>query len=368
MSKVYIFDNWYQELRSMLFDLLGKVYPDISEEKEKTMIIPLLNKEAMYTWGLAFTSLSYDANANYEQLELLGDRALKLAFADYIISIIPDVTEAQYSSLDSAYMSKEFQGVISLKLGFKDYIRVKNVEISNKILTDVFEGFFGALRKLADIYIGRGSGLLYCEDVVKYIFTEIEKINMTKSLGPVKTMVQQIFSRFKLGIPEEKFFQNLTKGNAYLTTIKLTDEQFNFLKKHNVKIYDPILAKNVIGSTKTSSSNNAYERAYKTLDSMGVTSEWADELKDVMDFATVDKFLYARAIKKANNEGYRSFKIKTPNKLAQKNIVNMILQGVKSDGKTYNLKSITFDRNEVSYDQVKEDLLESYLTEVSKRY
>lgn len=367
MSIVYTYNEWYEELRYMIYDLLKKVYPDADESKERRVIFPLLTKDAMYTWGLAFTSLSYDANDNYEQLELLGDRALKLAFTDYIVSIYPKITEAQYSSLESAYMSVEFQGVISNKLGFKDYIRVKNVEVSNKILTDVFEGFFGALRKLGDTYVGRGSGLLMCEDVVKYIFTNIEQIDMSKALGPTKTLVQQLFSRFKLGIPEERSYQNPNKGNAYLTTIKLTNDQFNFLIKHGIKITDPIIAKNVIGSTKTGSSNNAYARAYETLSNLGVTKEWSDTIKDEMDFANIDKELYSKALNKANKEGYKSFKVKTPGKLAQKNIVNMILQGVRSDGSTRNLKSITFDRNEVTYDKIKEDLLYNYLYDISVR-
>ena len=360
----YTYDAWYDSLRKMIFKLLKKVYTD--KEKEASIIMPIIAQAPMFTWGMAFTSDSYDSVNNYEVLEFMGDRALKLAFADYILEAHPNLSQGQYSALESEYMSKKSQGSIAEKFIDKDLIRVKNVIMSNKITTDVFESFFGALRLTGDTYIGRGAGILLCVDLVRYLFSNVETIDLKKGTGPTKTQVQQMFSRFKLGIPQE-FNMQQEGDTSYKTNIVLTDEQFEFLKTFGINIEYKTIAKNVIGSTKTGSSNRAYERAFEYLTSLGVTSEWAENIKDVLAFEGVDRDLYKKAFEKAEEEGYIRFKIITPAKLAHKLIINMILQGVTKEGVAKNLKSVTFDKAKTSYLEAKEILLKDYIKNQSTR-
>ncbi len=359
IEQSYEYGEWHKSLRSFLYKFLKKVYQD---DKKAKAIIPLLSSECMFTWGKAFTSDSYDENYNYEVLEYYGDRTLKVSFLSYLHEKYPDFTQKQFTSLDIIYMSVEFQWDISQKLGFNSYIRVsENVQVSRKISTDVFEGFFGAAKYIGDNYIVQGFGLIFCTDIIQYIFENIFKIDPERSLGPAKTQVLQIFEKFR-DLDENLIEKSEKQNNGFVTSIYLTEEQLKILQYYNVNIRNRTLANKIHGSTKNSSSSSAFNTALSTLKNYGVTTDWIESIDEMNSFKDVDYKLYQEAINKSKDYIRLRFDLSLKN--ANPNISILTLEGVVNTyGKRIKLVRRKFNKSEENILRIKNELLEEYLTQ-----
>ena len=212
-------DIWRQNLASFLYDLLIKA--EIIETHEKNVFFDDKN---LKIWADAFTHETYSTTDNYEDLEYVGDAILKAVFPTYLRKLFPKLNRAKYTEINISYMSKMQQGLLSRKLGLGQYIRVANEISANLNLeSDVFESFFGALFEVSN-NVDNGSGYTCCFNMIIYLFNDIT-INEESHKGANKSIVLQIFSRFKLeNLQEIELLQNEQSEKYTLEETTLFEE------------------------------------------------------------------------------------------------------------------------------------------------
>ncbi len=356
----YKYGKWHESVRVFLYQFFLRVYPNDSFRKEK-IIIPLLTEECMYTWGKVFTTEDFDENYNYLEYLSYKDKLLKLVFLEYLLKKYPNLSQSEYSNLDTSYISTDTEAVISAKLDFKKYIRIDgDWEIPDEILSNILKAFLEAVRYLSDKYLLKGIGMTVYYDIVEYIFENIIQVDLEKAEGPSKTQVKQIFKRFNLQEPEELTSEN--KDKTWTTIIKLTSQQANFLLKNNIELKTKVLSK-VTMIDRKASIKESYEVALKNLKDIGVSTKWSKDIKDKIYFSRVNRKLFEEALKKASEEGFYKFRVETPSKHSKVNIGNMILKGVREDGSMKTLLQLSFNKNRDNFEEVKEKLLYNYLLE-----
>ena len=154
--------EWINQLQQMIYT---KIAPLAIPDNDTKRRIQLVNQEAMMIWVRAFTHKSFDPNAenNYELLEHLGDKAIGLAFDQYLINKFPAteneaaITESESSELITSYMSKQNQAEMSANLGLDNWVRTL-FDKSMHVREDIFESMFGALIQIGDRVMGKGVG------------------------------------------------------------------------------------------------------------------------------------------------------------------------------------------------------------------
>lgn len=157
--------------------------------------------EAHFIWRQSHTHISYDPEINYEKLEYLGDLVIKLAFASYILTIFPGLSEEEATNLNTAYLSrkeitnldnyymgKKFQGLIARAYGLDTFLLAK-IPITSKQREDLIEAFFGALYK-----IDESKGTKYARKMMDDIFTA-NPIDKSAGMGDNKSIFQQLIER-----------------------------------------------------------------------------------------------------------------------------------------------------------------------------
>src|SRR5680860_675824 len=154
--------EWINQLQQMIYT---KIAPLAIPDDDTNRRIQLVSQDAMMIWIRAFTHKSYDPNAenNYELLEHLGDKAIGLAFDQYLINKFPAteneaaITESESSELITSYMSKQNQSEMAANLGLDNWVRTL-FDKSMHVREDIFESMFGALIQIGDRIMGRGVG------------------------------------------------------------------------------------------------------------------------------------------------------------------------------------------------------------------
>lgn len=197
----------------------------------------LVNQGTIHIWRTAFTHISFpaqeddvDEEANYERLETIGDASLEIGFYDYIMKVLPKVDEPSvYDELRNYYMSKEFQGKISLKLGFDRFLRKDpNIPLLNSIAEDNCESFAGALYTIGNKYgeeiVGNQIGQILVNNFVTYIFNDVE-IDLERRHGSYITQLETIGRQ--LGI-EIKYYSTQSQHQA-IGAWYVSSSQFNRL-------------------------------------------------------------------------------------------------------------------------------------------
>lgn len=358
----YTYTQWHDSLRNKLYEILLAAFPG-----KMPFIAGCLSVDAMFVWGNALTSDSYDANNNYENLEFDGDSVLKWGFKKYLRTEYPDMPQKVYSELNSEYMSKKHQWVITVGLGLDPYIRtgseVTSVEARRKIQVDVMESFFGALEKVADMYSNQGTNAVY--KMIVYIFSVARIIVIdleTFSRGAPVTQVKQIFERFDrydVGTPILNVRE--TGPRQYVASITLTERQLEVLRHFGVNIKSKILVEGSRGSSKKAAESAAYDMALRRLKSYGVTTDWAERMKNESDLEGIDKRYVIPFREKLEDEGYVTFKFDIPRKLSGETMSTMILLGTREDGTKDNIVMTSFNPTEVKYNKVREELVKKYL-------
>lgn len=235
----------------------------------------LTDSRAMATWIQAFTNENYDTRKNYEELEYIGDSTLGFMFVIYLRNLFPELRKENYSSLKGWYMSNLKQREIARKMGLSSYIRHKGAgEPTPGIVSDVFEAFFGALFELSSkLYPG---SYAICFNLLIYLYTDVD-IDLNYSKGAVKTNLQQIFTRFGLEKPIDQIV-TLPDGQVQVT-LTLDQPQVDFLKLYKVDLSNNRMLATSIAPTQTEAENLAYGDALAKLRALGITPEWAQQVR-----------------------------------------------------------------------------------------
>lgn len=406
--------QWLQGLQSFLNGLLTPVI------KDKTKRYRYLDGNAMKIWAEAFTHETVSPSNNYEDLEYAGDAVLKWAFPKYLKRRFPYLHKGEFTELNVAYMSKIMQAQLAREMGLGQFIRVKGIDRAILNLeTDVFESFFGALEAIADSILD-GAGAAQCYNMIIHLFQNVE-IDETKGRGSAKTQVIQMFVRFDLPKPQEQspgaeitiqarpeLMRLLSRGGivdpvighavaakdkdasyeAYrqvmtsLTetglvmveeeriagqgrhgvdfTVSLRKEHVEFLRSYGVNIDNPVIGY-AAAPTKKEAEFEAYTQAFNTLGEYGITTEWAEEAKQIRDFSDPSVAPYVpTASERLKNEGFHSMYFFIPRKTVTPKGAIVQLVGVKGDG-VHEVLSYTYatDR-ENSYRNAKTLIVQQY--------
>ena len=112
-----------------------------------------LPNSAPVDWGkldLALTHISMSTEANYEQLEFLGDAALRLAAAEFLLETYPDLKVGEMAAIRSHLVSDRTLSALADGYGLERYLLMSPSAARDKAgrqsrLADAFEAILGAL-------------------------------------------------------------------------------------------------------------------------------------------------------------------------------------------------------------------------------
>lgn len=222
--------------------------------------------DAHLIWRQSHTHISYDPEINYEKLEYLGDLVIKLAFADYILSIFPGLSEKEatnlgtaylsrkeITNLDNYYMGKKFQGLIARAYGLDTFLLAK-IPITSKQREDLIEAFFGAIYK-----IDRLKGLRYARRMMDDIFTA-NPIDKSAGMGDNKSIFQQLIER--LGFTKNFISSEIVELNGTYTvyiTIESSILRSTITETTGAEIEE--LVGSGVGTTVRQAEENAFAKA-----------------------------------------------------------------------------------------------------------
>ena len=332
-NQIGVFDNkqldWLNKLRNFLFH---NVLPIVEPDPNVRLIYVSLT--AMKVWKSAFTDSSYDPNLgeNYEVLEKLGDAVMKQNFIWMVMNKYPSIQEGQLSRFSDTYLAKSFQAALAVQLGITEYIR-SLIDISRHTKEDTLESLFGGLYLIGNVLIPKadftaGSRVRKismasdaCQRLVEHIFANVDlDINVLK--GSPINQVKEIFDKMRwkstgnigqeIEINRElnngryrvelhfnpPFYDWIAEQNALLRSQGMADKQMNF---------DP--TKSMFGVGEGDDKKEARQKAYysgiSTLESLGFTWEWADDVsRSHPGWDDELKRLFDEAEAKAKREGY----------------------------------------------------------------
>ncbi|MDY6937694.1 MAG: ribonuclease III [Cyanobacteriota bacterium] len=112
-----------------------------------------LPKQTKANWSLldlALTHPSASARANYEQLEFIGDAAIRLAAAEFLWQTYPDLEVGEFAAIRSVLVSDRVLAKISRSYGLDRYLLVAGSATGDKVgmasrLADALEAIAAAL-------------------------------------------------------------------------------------------------------------------------------------------------------------------------------------------------------------------------------
>ena len=112
-----------------------------------------LPAEAPVQWqllDLALTHPSVSTEANYEQLEFIGDAVVRLAAAELLREIYPDHAVGEYAAIRSVLVSDRILATLAAEYGLELYLIVAGSATGDRSgqesrLADAFEAVLGAL-------------------------------------------------------------------------------------------------------------------------------------------------------------------------------------------------------------------------------
>ena len=99
---------------------------------------------------LALTHPSVSTQANYEQLEFIGDAVVRLVAAEVLWETYPDCPVGEFASVRSVLVSDRILAILATEYGLELYLLVAGSAINNRSgedsrLADAFEAVLGAL-------------------------------------------------------------------------------------------------------------------------------------------------------------------------------------------------------------------------------
>jgi dsRNA-specific ribonuclease len=295
--------EWDKQFLSFIRKLLSNIAKDETIDK-------IVNQKTLPIWKKAFTHETIDLNENYEQLETIGDRVLELTFLKYLLRRYPDLTPQEITNLKSKYMSKMYQGTTASQLGLGDWIRVGNDIYSIHILEDVYESLFGALFEIADREIYDGAGYVLALKLQTKIFDE-NGFDLSDAQGHPRSQIKEIFEMLKLDVPDPEEY--VSERGTSIRILITPDTRDALMTLEKMKSSTPLLLGEGFGPYKTSAINLAYSNALEYLKSLGITRDWAESQKQLLDLMVPELEPYVNnALKRMEKEGYIRFYVRTP--------------------------------------------------------
>lgn len=311
----------------------------------------LLTDENMTNyWIPAVTHRTYDIRpeANWENLELLGDGYADSAFTNLFMERYPNQTQLFYSETRNYYLGNEYIAEITrdtLQLG--KFIRIKGItEPTNSMFADCFESFCGALVRAGNLHYF-GFGLILIEHFITYIFGDIDVSNdYDRTFGKSTTQLEQIMRR--IGLEPVNLF--VTENNyIYTYEYSLNRKQiegFNrLLHGKQIKMVNKLVIGRSEGRGKYAMKDAAADQAFQFLKSYGIDTPWSQNIKNANDLKhPLIKKLAIDAINKARKAGYVTITFQEVDKSDTDDFIVVILLGVKSDGMQESLDVIAIDK------------------------
>ena len=177
-------DGFHSMIRKQLLLVMNQKHVDI-----------VTNPTYMNLFIMAFTHKSKSYRYSYEKLEFYGDTIVNLTMANVIQRKIPQVINSKYiTRIKQNLYSTASLSSIAKKLGFDRYI-LADTKITDNIIEDVFESFFGALAKILTINYGNGVSVGVCQELM-YKYTEKIPISLNyyEMYGP-KSILKEIYDK-----------------------------------------------------------------------------------------------------------------------------------------------------------------------------
>ena len=317
--------SWERHLQVHINNILKATIADTATR------FAFIGRDAMNVWSRAFKYFSFSPEDNYEKLEFLGDAVLKGIFPKYLLQVLPDLDEAAYSNLNTYYMSKIRQALLADDLGLPIYLLVPglNGDIIDKLKTDVFESFFGALETVAEM-VQPGTGFFRAYNMLIYLFRNIPLTANRAHYAAPRTAVEQTFSRLGLGKPD--LTTNIGAFDV-AATVTINQRQEQFLASRGIYLSSLILAR-IVAPTEKEAISESFRIARDTLFDAGATTEWVDEQHRLQDLNLdlVRPWLPA-ATARATQEGLSHFRFAVPSKTETKTGAVVILIANGANGK-----------------------------------
>ncbi|HEY9632177.1 MAG TPA: ribonuclease III [Coleofasciculaceae cyanobacterium] len=112
-----------------------------------------LPEQAQVQWAIldqALTHPSISAEANYEQLEFVGDAVVRLATSELLFEIYPNASVGEFAAIRSVLVSDRTLAQLAQSYGVERYLLVSSSAACDKVgetsrLADAFEAVLGAL-------------------------------------------------------------------------------------------------------------------------------------------------------------------------------------------------------------------------------
>ena len=234
---------------------------------EKLIVYPFKNKALLEE---AITTSSYSKehpdSANYQRLELLGDRVISLILTENLME--EELDEGKMTFLKSELENNQRLAGYGEKIGLRNYVRAseERENISSKVIADVFEAVCGAI-----YWDSRGShGMAEVEKFLRTfgIFEQMkEKMSTAEDFLPVRNQFENMFRELNRGNPDIKFTYE-SQGAAHqkqwrIKACAIKDPQTGeYIELHGVR------SERWFGSKKDAETD-AVEQAYKYMEERG---------------------------------------------------------------------------------------------------
>jgi dsRNA-specific ribonuclease len=345
----YYDKEWYEKLQLFIYKTLKPIVPNDKEREQ------YVTSDNMKIWAQAFTHPSYDPQNNYEEYEMLGDKLMSAQFVEYLLRIEPNIKKDRMTDAVTTYMAKIQQGEMAVNHGMVAMLRkyVSDNYGSGHIKSDVIESFYGALFFVSN-NIFPGLGYIRTSNFMEYLF---KNKTIEQDIDPAPTFIQQTFSRLGWGEPIKEVKE--TFNSRYVITLFLTNRAYDYLQQNGIIFDSHVLARET-GNTEKATEMAMYRRAFSLLREKGVTKEWVDNHKEMLDFEMIPASVVTqlKAILK-DKMGYRLLKMNT---LRSADTVTIQLIGINKHKEKVLLDTMSnIPYNETKINQDKISLIKSYL-------
>jgi ribonuclease-3 len=128
---------------------------DLRRQKQLRQFIQKLGllEQSPVQWLLldqALTHPSISTEANYEQLEFVGDAVVRLASSEFLFETYPNASVGEFAAIRSILVSDRILALLAQNYGLERYLLVSSSAASDKVgetsrLADAFEAVLGAL-------------------------------------------------------------------------------------------------------------------------------------------------------------------------------------------------------------------------------
>jgi ribonuclease-3 len=128
-------------------------YPQRQKQLERLVEKLSLPKQSAVQWSLldlALTHPTASSEANYEQLEFVGDAVIRLAVAEFLLEHFSYLPVGEFSALRSVLVSDRALAQLAREYTLERYLLVANSAVNDKLgeasrLAEAFEALLGAL-------------------------------------------------------------------------------------------------------------------------------------------------------------------------------------------------------------------------------